>query len=124
MDLIETPKSRSIWTWIPSLASLLLLVGILSMAAHIRLGLGHWPVPMIENYNSKAYQYHEWVVGMVGIFALYIAGPLWAIFVAIPWFRLSAKKHLFQLAVLLSGFLLIFLAGKFDPTTFTEWLLD
>lgn len=124
MNTGSTQKSRAFWTWIPGLAPMLLLVAILTLAAHVRLGLGHWPTPMVESYHSPGYLRHEVIVGLIGGFALYVAGPLWAIFVAIPWFRISAKTHLIQLAMYLGGFLLIFLAGKFDPTPFTEWLLD
>lgn len=79
---------------------------------------------MIESYDTKGYHYHQWLVFLVGIVALYAAGPLWAVLVAIPKLRLSPKRHLLQLAVFISGFMLIFLAAKLDPTTFTEWFLD
>ncbi|OYV05924.1 MAG: hypothetical protein CFE26_09045 [Verrucomicrobiales bacterium VVV1] len=119
-----TSRPKAFWTWIPSLAPLGLFLGVLSLAAHVRLGLGRWPVPMIENYDTKGYHYHEMLVFLLGIGALYVAGPLWAILVAIPKLRLSPKRHLLQLAVFISGFVLIFLAAKLDPTTFTEWFLD
>jgi hypothetical protein len=79
---------------------------------------------MIESYQTKSYQFHELVVFLLGVLALYVAGPLWAVLVAIPKLRLSSKRHLLQLAVFISGFVLIFLAAKLDPTTFTEWFLD
>ncbi len=79
---------------------------------------------MIESYDTKCYHYHEMLVFLLGVIALYVSGPLWAVLVAIPKLRLSPKRHLLQLAVFISGFVLIFLAAKFDPTTFTEWFLD
>ena len=118
------PTSRALWTWLPCWAPLGLFMGLLSLAAHVRLGLGRWPVPMIESYQTKSYQFHELVVFLLGVLALYVAGPLWAVLVAIPKLRLSSKRHLLQLAVFISGFVLIFLAAKLDPTTFTEWFLD
>jgi ABC-type branched-subunit amino acid transport system permease subunit len=106
------------------LAPLGLFIGILTLAAHVRLGLGRWPVPMIESYDTKGYHYHEMLLFLLGVVALYVAGPLWAILVAIPKLRLSPKRHLLQFTVFISGFVLIFLAAKLDPTTFTEWFLD
>lgn len=117
-------SSRNLWTWLPCWAPLGLFLGVLSLAAHFRLGLGRWPVPRIENYDTKGYHCHEWLVFLIGIGALYVAGPFWAILVAIQKLRLSPKRQLLQLAVFISGFVLIFLAAKLDPTTFTEWFLD
>lgn len=119
-----SPRPKAFWTWLPCWAPLALFMGVLSLAAHVRLGLGRWPVPMVENYHTKGYQYHEVLVFLLGLVALYIAGPLWAILVATPRLRLSPTRHLLQFAVFISGFVLIFLAAKFDPTPFTEWFLD
>jgi len=124
MSTSLSPKSRTFWTWAPCLAPLGLFIGILTLAAHVRLGLGRWPVPMIESYDTKGYHYHEMLLFLLGVVALYVAGPLWAILVAIPKLRLSPKRHLLQFTVFISGFVLIFLAAKLDPTTFTEWFLD
>lgn len=82
-------KSRAFWAWVPCGTSLALFFGILSIAAHIRLGLGHWPTPMIVNHQTEFYSRHEKILGLIGLIALFIAGPLWAIFVAIPRFRQS-----------------------------------
>jgi len=55
-------------TWVLVLSPLLLLSVFLTLAAHVRLALGHWPTPMLENYDTVAYSRHErvfiWVAGM------------------------------------------------------------
>lgn len=124
MDSELIQKQRPAWTWAPSLAPLTLFVGILSMAAHVRLGLGRWPVPMIESYDTAAYRRHEMAVFGIMIAALYVALPLWGVLLISPKLRLGARKHALQIAVFFSGFMLIYLAAKFDPTPFTEWFLD
>jgi hypothetical protein len=65
-----------------------LLLVFLSLALQVRLGLDHWPVPMRENYSTAAYNAHEYAFIALVLFAIYAAGPLWLVFVALPGQRL------------------------------------
>ena len=131
MDRIAEPKlpcSKGRWkpfgTWACALCPAALLLLLLLMALHVRLGLGHWPRPMVEGYDDFAFQLHEQLVGWMCLFTLHWAGPLWLVMLCIPQLRLSARSHMVQCAVFFGGWVLIFLAGQLDPTSFTEWLLD
>ena len=94
------------------------------MALHIRLGLGHWPKPMTEDYNTVAFRIHMWAMTWILLFTVFAAGPLWMVFLCIKALRLPWRVHLAQVLVYGLGWLLIFLAARCDPTTFTEWFRD
>jgi|JI10StandDraft_1071094.scaffolds.fasta_scaffold138434_2 hypothetical protein len=115
---------KAFLTWLCACCPLALLFLLLALALHIRLGLGHWPRPMVEGYDSFWFGLHDDAVGWMYLFSLHCAGPLWLAMVCVPQLRLSLRRHLFQCGVFFGGWFLIFLAGRLDPTTFTEWLLD
>ena len=117
-------KQRASLTWICSLSSILLLLTFITVAFHIRLGLGHWPTPMTEDYRTTAFRIHEHALIAVVLFTVYAAGPLWLLFLCFRGLRLSRRTHATQAVVYGLGWLLIVLAGKYDPTTFTQWFLD
>ena len=103
---------------------LLLLFVFLSLAAHVRLGLGHWPPPMFENYKTTAYSQHEQVFIWVALFTVFAAIPLWLASLCIRVFRISLKTHLIQAGVYALGWALIALYALVDPGRFIEWFLD
>ena len=57
-------------------------------------------------------------------FTVFAAGPLWMVCLCIKALRLPWRVHLAQVLVYGLGWLLIFLAARCDPTTFTEWFRD
>ena len=116
-------KNRAIWTWSCSLSSSVLLLILVMMAGHIRVALGRWPT-FGEDCNMLLFRVHELLLVAVGGFALYVAAPLWVLFLLFRRLRLGWKCHLAQSGVFALGWLLIFAAGKYDPTPFTYWLLD
>ena len=121
----DAPKNqRPSWTWISSLSSVFLLLAFVTMAFHVRLGLGHWPTPMTEDYHTTAFRIHEYALIAILLFAVYAAGPLWLVFLFFRRLRLSWRAHITQAVVYGLGWLLILLASKYDPTTFTDWFLD
>ena len=79
---------------------------------------------MTEDYHTLCFRIHEWVLIGVFVLTVYVAGPLWLAFMSFRQLRLAWRAHVAQALVYCMGWLLIFLAGKYDPTTFTEWLLD
>ena len=111
-------------TWALVLSPLLLLFVFLTLAAHVRLALGHWPTPMIENYDTAAYSRHEQVFTWAALFTVYAAIPLWLVALCFRVFRISLKTHLIQAGAYALGWALIALYGFIDPGRFTEWFLD
>jgi hypothetical protein len=105
-------------------SSLLLLFVFLTLAAHVRLGLGHWPTPMLENYQTTAYSRHEQVFIWVALFTVYAAVPLWLVSLCFGMFRISLKTHLTQTGICAVGWALIALYSFMDPGRFMEWFLD
>jgi hypothetical protein len=94
------------------------------MAVHIRIGLGHWPTPMMEDYRTIPFRIHEYVLIGILLFAVFAAGPIWLVCLFFRRLRLPWRVHVTQAAIYGLGWLLIFLASKYDPTTFTAWFLD
>ena len=79
---------------------------------------------MTEDYHNVIFRIHEWVMIGILLFTVFAAGPLWLIFLCFRKLRLSWSVHLTQALVYGLAWLLIYLAGQFDPTTFTEWFRD
>jgi hypothetical protein len=117
-------EQRPAWTWMCGLSSVVLLLTFAAMAVHVRLGLGHWPTPMTEDYRTIPFRLHEYLLIGILLFSVYAAGPLWLVFLFFRRLRLSRRVHIIQVAVYGFGWLLIFLASRYDPTTFTAWFLD
>jgi len=116
-------ERRPIWTWACCLSSSALLLTLIALAAHIRLALGRWP-EFGEQCHAVSFRIHEFILGGCALFAVFVAGPLWLAFLCFHRFRISWGIHLLQALVYGLGWLLIFLAGKYDPTPFTNWFLD
>jgi hypothetical protein len=119
------PQSKKKFaTWVCVLAPVYLLVVYVAMAIHIRVGLGHWPKPMVEDYHSVLFQVHKWLLVGCIFFAVFAAIPVWVLLLCFRAFRITLRIHVAQLGIFVLGWLLIFLAAYFDPTTFTDWFLD
>ncbi|MFO1514833.1 MAG: hypothetical protein U1F83_18310 [Verrucomicrobiota bacterium] len=114
---------RPIWTWLCGLSSSALLLALIALAAHIRIALGRWP-QFGEECHTAFFRAHEIVLGGMVLFTVYVAAPLWLILLSCRQFRISWRVHLTQALVYGLGWLSILLTGKYDPTPFTNWLLD
>ena len=111
--------------WLCAVSPYVLLLVVITFGIHVRLGLGHWPTPMTEDYQTWSFRMHEHVLMGCLIFSIYGAGPLWILCLLIRPLRPSGRSTVFaQLAVCALGWLLIFGFLKFDPTTYSSWLLD
>jgi hypothetical protein len=119
-----SPRKIPSLTWVLVASPLLLLVIFFTLAVHVRIGLGHWPTPMIENYETTAYNLHMLVFISALLFAVYVAVPLWLISLCFRVFRISLKTHLIQAGVYAVGWALIVLCTLVDPCKFVEWFLD
>ncbi len=121
----ETPSLRKkLPTWACVLTPFLLLAAAVSLALHVRFGLGHWPAPMQEDYSTPAFQVHLKILQGIVICALYSVVPVWAFLLCAKPLRLSYWMHTIQLAVYAAGWGLIGLCCALDPWRFFTWLAD
>ena len=121
----ETPTFwRKLPTWACVLTPLLLLAAAVSLALHVRLGLGHWPEPMREVYGPPAFHIHMMILQGTAICALYSVVPMWALLLCAKPLRLSFRTHTIQLAVYAAVWGLIGLFCALDPWRFVTWLAD
>lgn len=124
MNLQSTNQKQPLWTWLCCVSPWILLFLFVALAVHVRLGLGHWPRPMWEEYHSLAFSIHQFLIWCFLALSLFAAPPSWLIFLCFRRFRLSLPVHLTQVVAFGCGWLTISLLGKYDPTTFTAWFLD
>src|SRR5262245_24147682 len=111
-------------TWLCVMTPWVLIVVGLSLALHVRLGLGHWPNPVVEHYTTPAFQTHLWGFRASFVFALYSLAPVWMLLLCAQRFRVSVWFHAIQVAVYIGGWLVIFLVCWTDPWRFMSWLAD
>jgi len=116
-------RKINVITWIPMFIPLICWLLYVSLAIHCRLVVGHWPQPMIENFNIKSYEIHERVLWLFSL-VFFPSLPCWLIMLCFKKLRINAKIHFLQFIVFGIGLLLIILTLMFDPTPFTEWFFD
>jgi hypothetical protein len=110
--------------WVSALSPTILLMVLVTFALHVRIGVGHWPTPMWEDYRTPLAARHEGLIELVLFFTLFAAPAIWLICSILNFKRESHAAKINQLFLYAAGWLLIVLAGTLDPTTFTAWLLD
>lgn len=123
------PRKAPSWrwklpTWACVLTPFLLLAVAVSLAVHVRLGLGHWPEPMREDYVAPTFQVHMYLLYGTVICALYSVVPVWMLLLCARPLRLSFWTHAMQFAVYAAGWGLIGLFCALDPWRFFTWLAD
>jgi hypothetical protein len=118
------PGSPRFALWLCVLSPAVFLIAFLSLAAHVRLSLGHWPTPMIESFGGSAYAMLAGVVIWVGFFAVFLAIPLWLMMLCFRACRGTLSLHLIQLGVYAASWGIIALYAHCDPGRFVEWFLD
>ena len=111
-------------TWTSALSSLALFLTAVGLALHVRLGVGHWPGPMWEDYRTTGYDVHALAVMGIWLFTVYAAVPLWTLCICIPRLRLSAGTYLAQAALYVLGWGLVAAFIVLDPYQFITWLKD
>jgi hypothetical protein len=124
MTNCQSQRKTSLLTWALVLTRLLLLLIFLTLAAHVSIGLGHWPTPMWENYQTIAYTAHEQFFVWFALFTVYAAIPLWLLALCFRPLRISRRTHLLQAGAYAAGWGFIALYATWDPGRFTEWFLD
>lgn len=122
LDMNDTTyKIGRILTWLCGMSSCLLLFLWVAMAISCRLGLGHWPEPMIENYSGRAYEVLDSAFFLWGYFTFFLAGPTLLLGLIIDF---SARPNRFRAILYGSGWMCLLSVIAFDPTSFSEWWFD
>ena len=116
-----THKIGRIVTWLCGLSSLVLLLLWVTMAISCRLGLGHWPEPMIENCTGRNYDMLNTTFILWGHFALFLAGPVVLLGLIVGF---SDRLNRCRAALYAIGWACLFCVMWLDPTSFTEWWFD
>jgi hypothetical protein len=93
------------------------------LAAHVRLGLGHWPAPMVEQYTTVPYQWHE-VLVMVLFVALLLTFPLAPFLLLRRTTWEASSRRTMALVYLTGAWLLVALGIGLERTSFWAWWID
>ena len=118
------PRLGAVISWVCGLSSTALFFLGVCLAAHVRLGLGHWPRPMWEDYRTPAFDLHWQLLIGVALFAVYGAIPLWILCVAWRRLRTSRHAHIAQAAAYVIGWGLVAGFIALDPFQFVSWFAD
>lgn len=122
-NLAPGRRNRGWVTWLPALMPAAALLLYLSLAAHFRLAVGHWPSTLSENFSSPAFALHERFTLHLALVAFF--APLaWLAMLLFRRLRGSLKIHLLQAAAYVLGWALILLTIHYDPTFFSDWFWD
>ena len=125
MTITKTQAKRKLLTWLPVLSPTLLLLIFLTLAAHVRISLGHWPKPMWEHYWTTNYALHAYAFMGLSLFTVYAAVPLWLLLLlCFRQLRISWATHLVQAGTYALGWGLIGAYAAWDPGHFLAWWLD
>lgn len=103
---------------------MVLFVSYITLALHVRLGLGHWPKPMHETYETSWYIAHGWLFLSVFLFATVAAAPLWLLSFKFSKIQMPRRIRGIQLGVFGAGWVLFYVYVTIDPGSFTVWFLD
>lgn len=105
--------------WGLALGPLILPVFLLLAALHLRLQLGHWAVPMFDNYDG-----HHTVLLWLIVLAVIPGIPFWATIFFTSFREVPLKRRVLQVAVyvLCWGFFVVYC--RIDPWRYIEWYMD
>ena len=113
-------------TWICVGLPYLGLFVFVTMALHVRLSFGRWPMDAIESKDmTPGMHLHDLIFTMTFLLGAFAAGPLWLITLCFRKLRISASVHVVQAVILRLGLFVIW-AGPFElfPAEWVVWFLD
>ncbi len=111
-------------SWLCALGPAALAVGLITLMVHVRLGVGHWPEPMREDYRTFAYHAHSLAVLWLFAHSLFLAPVAGGLLLCFRATRGSWRLHLRQLAWFAAGWCLTLAVWHGDPFRFVTWLKD
>lgn len=111
-------------SWLCALGPLAMTAGLVTLMLHVRLGVGHWPEPMREDFRTFAYNAHSLITLWLFAHSLMLAPVSWLVLLCFRSTRGSWKFHLGQLAWFALGWILTQAIWFTDPFRFVTWLKD
>lgn len=118
-------RPRIAWpSWLCAATSPALLVAFVTMMLHVRLGVGHWPKPMWEDYSTVALKAHQLVTLWLFASSTFVA-PVFGL--GLLCFRATRggwRFHVAQLALFAIGWTAVLVLWHADPFRFVTWLKD
>jgi hypothetical protein len=111
-------------SWLCAATSPALFISFVTLLLHVRLGVGHWPKPMWEDYSTFALKAHELVA--LGLFATstFVAPVIGVGLLCFRATRGSWQFHVAQLGLFAGGWILVLALWHADPFQFVTWLKD
>jgi len=113
--------------WLCAAMPLILVLDYLLLAAHVRLALGRWPTPVLENVCTLPVKIHQTSILVLFLVAVFAAPVAWAIRTIMSVWQhcgWSIRAWLYQVVVYSLGWAVLSACFRFDPTPFTEWFFD
>ena len=111
-------------TWFFAFSPFLIFVVFGAMAMHVRLSLGHWPKPMIEDFSSPYMPIFGRCIGLAMTISTEYAIAIWLLIVSIKPLRISWRAHISQVIFYLNSWFLTLLCCIFLPGDFISWYFD
>ncbi len=111
-------------SWLCALGPLAMTAGLVTLMLHVRLGVGHWPEPMREDYRTFASNAHSLVELWLFAHSLMLAPVSWLVLLCFRATRGTWRFHLRQLAWFALGWGLTLAIWHGDPFRFVTWLKD
>ena len=105
--------------WGLSLGPLLLLALLMGAALHLRVRLGHWAVPMVDDYDG-----HHLVFIWLIVLAVVPGIPFWMMILFSSLKEFSLGQRIFLVATYLTCWSLFGLYCRTDPWRYIEWYMD
>ena len=99
------------------------LIVVLAIAAYIRWHLGRWPTPYVDAPRTVAFVIlHYLLIGAAS--STYVGFPVWAL--TTPWllFQRRFALALCRFGLFVSPLVVILAILRWDPTSFSKWLID
>jgi hypothetical protein len=124
MEEKPEPRVGSFVTWVLAACPALLVLGVVVLALHVWLGVGHWPLTTRDHYDTRAFHLHARLLIWFAAGSLLAAPPLWLLSLCARRFRLPPQVHLLQVGFYLVGWLTIGALLAADPGNFFDWLAD
>ena len=121
-------KRKPIPTWLCAASPLFLFLAFTSFGLHLRLACGEWPGADWKSlhFHEPGYlllRIHEIILGIVGLFTIFAAGPRWIVFLCSRPLRLSVREHCFQVVANVLGWGAVVAAVMIAPAKFLAWFL-
>jgi uncharacterized membrane protein YedE/YeeE len=101
----------------------LFLVLYSTLVAHLRLGIGRWPLHISDNPTTGLFHVHSVAAGLLFGFGIVLV-PISAILAAILAFVPAARRSAASLAIFTLGCLIAFAVMHLAPNSFMTWWWD